>query len=331
LKGAGLLRQNRDMGELLEILRAKGRMSFAAFMASALYEPKLGYYAQPGRIRVGAGPDADFATAENLGGVFAEMVVAAARQIAGGWMDKGAVFAELGAEPGSPSVASRACPPFARVLVVPRGEEIPTDAPVVLFSNELFDAQPFHRVVRLGGVWRECGVEIVGDRAVEVLLDDFTPEVAAFAPRLPLDAPEGCRIDLPLSAEALMAEIAAKANVVAIVAFDYGLDWDDILLRRPKGTARAYRSQQIADDLLAHPGGQDITCHVAWDGLENVLRRCGFSQVKMESQEAFFMHHAFDAMQAILARKDIVETSKLRELIHPMRMGSAFQVLSATR
>jgi len=318
------------MGALLEILRGAGRMNFARFMEMALYAPSLGYYSRKAR-RVGTGPDADFATAESLGNVFFRMAAAGAANVADGWMKKGAVLVEMGAEPGADSIANHASPPFALAVALARGEAIPSDAPVVLASNELFDAQPFHRLVRRGGTWRECGAEVVGDRVAECLMDSLSPEVEAFAGHLPPDAPEGARLDLPLAAEKRMAEIAAQGNVVALVAFDYGLDWADILYRRPSGTARAYRSQRLVEDLYADPGEQDLTCHVAWDGLEAVLRSAGFSVVKTQSQEAFFMHNAFAAMTKILSKADPVECGKLRELIHPMRMGSAFQVLSAVR
>ena len=318
------------MGQLLEILRAKGRMSFAEFMRTALYEPELGYYARPAR-RVGRDAGADFATAESLGQVYAELAVAGTASVAGKLVEEGAVFVEMGAEPGSECAARHASPPFASALTVSLSDVLPEGKPLVLFSNELFDAQPFYRIVRLGGVWRECGVEIVGDRAVEVLLDKPSAQAEIFLPRLPQDAPEGYRADLPLDAMALLLQLAMNWDIAAIVAFDYGLDWDDIVLRRPKGTARAYRAQRISEDLLAEPGLQDLTCHIAWDYMEKILRKAGFSSVVTESQESFFMHRAFPAIERILARGDPVECGKLRELIHPMRMGSAFQVLSAVR
>ncbi|MFA5256791.1 MAG: SAM-dependent methyltransferase [Opitutales bacterium] len=317
------------MNALLDLLASKGATSFADFMRAALYAPGLGYYAKD-RRRVGTRRDADFYTAESLGPVFAKLVCGAAWAIAAGSGGAEPLFVEMGAEPLS-SVAASACPPFSKAIALERGGEIPQDGSVILFSNELFDAQPFHRVARLGGRWRECGVRIEGGRAVEVLLDALSEPVAAFAGRLPVEASEGYRMDLPLEAEALMASIAAKENVVAVIAFDYGLDWADILYRRPSGTARAYRRHELCPDLLADPGEQDLTCHICWDGLENALRGAGFTDVRTMRQEAFFMRHAMPQMEEVLRRGDVVECGKLRELIHPSRMGAAFQVLLALR
>lgn len=319
------------MPTLLEPLSRKGLMPFDRFMEIALYEPELGYYAQKGKLRVGNVPEADFYTAESMGRVFAELVAGACHGLAAQAGLEGLTFAEMGAEPGAPNVASLACPPFAKALALPYGMQCPDKEPLLLFSNELFDAQPFHRMVYMQGCWRECGVRIVEGRAVEELLPEWSAPIAAFAPHLPKEAPEGYRLDLPLRAEALMAELASRKNVQAIVAFDYGLDWADLLYRRPAGTARAYRSQRLCEDLLEAPGEQDLTCHIAWDGLENVLRDAGFANVRLMRQESFFMRHAMAEIETILQRGDMVEGGRLRELLHPMRMGTAFQVLVALR
>jgi len=318
------------MEELTKYLATKGSMTFADFMREALYCPKLGFYERP-RSRVGRSVANDFFTAEAIGPVFADLVVEAARNLVGDEAAKSALFVEIGAEPEGGNVFSHARPAFADGLAVGRGEAFPESGPVVVFSNELFDAQPFHRVVRKGGAWRECGVKIADGRAVEVVLDELSAPVAAMAGRFPEEAGEGWRIDLPLDAIDLMDEIAARENVIAVIAFDYGLDWNDIFCRRPAGTARAYRNQTLCDDILADPGMQDITCHVAWDGLENVLESRGFSNVATERQEAFFARRAMPGIEKILKRGDLSECGKLRELLHPMRMGEIFQVLSATR
>ena len=319
------------METLAEVLAAKGRMSFAEFMRESLYHPGLGYYAREDRLRVGTRRDADFYTAESIGPVFAELVAGAAWKLAEPWREKDVRFVELGAEPEGPNVAERVCPPFGSSVALSRGFEIPDDGPVILFSNELFDAQPFHRVKFADGKWRECGVEFRDGRAEEILLDEYSAPVASFSARFPKEAPEGYRMDLPLEAGALLAEIAARQNVVAVIAFDYGYDWQDVFERRPNGSARAYRRQTLSKDILADPGEQDITCNVCWDGLENVLRKAGFSDIATERQESFFMRRSPEKIAEIVQGGDLVRRGKLAELIHPMRMGEVFQVLSAVR
>ena len=104
---------------------------------------------------------------------------------------------------------------------------------------------------------------------------------------------------------------------------------------RPGGTARAYFRHEVSRDLLARPGGQDLTCHVCWDRLERVLRGGGFDPVRVERQEAFFLRHAAPAIEALLAAKPAGEFSParqtLQELLHPAHLGHKFQILSARR
>lgn len=320
-----------SMETMLDILTAMGRMSFADFMRTALYHPELGYYSRRDRVRVGTRRDADFFTSESMGPVFAHLVAEAAWNLAAPFREEGAVFVEMGAEPGAANVPSLASSSFVGAVALRRGELLPAGAPVVLFSNELFDAQPFYRVVRRDGVWRECGVEVRDGHAVEILLEDFSEPVAAFAEKFPDVAKDGCRMDLPLEAEQLMRDIVSNRDVRAVIAFDYGLDWADVLYRRPAGTARAYRRHELVENLLADPGEQDLTCHICWDGLESVLKEAGFSQVSTVRQESFFMHHAAAGIESVLRRGDLVECGRLRELIHPDHLGSAFQALSAVR
>lgn len=319
------------METMMEVLAAKGAMTFADFMGEALYHPVLGYYSREDKVRVGTRRDADFYTAESIGPVFAELVAEAAWDLAAPWRGREVEFVELGAEPEGDNVAALTCPPFGCSVALSRGNEIPDDVPVVLFSNELFDAQPFHRVIRNGGKWRECGVAIKNGKAEEVLLDELSWPVAAMENSFSPDAPDGYRMDLPIEASAIMQRIAAQKNIVAIIAFDYGCDWKDIISLRPNGSARGYRNHTLCTDILADPGEQDITCNVCWDGLESVLRNAGFSDVKTERQEAFFMHHSTAKIEEIVKSRDIMRAGKLRELIHPMRMGEVFQVLTAVR
>lgn len=274
--------------------------------------------------------DADFYTSESLGVVFARLVVAAAWQRAAALGGGGLSFVELGAE-SADNVAAHACPPFAGARAISLGGDFTIEEPSIAFCNELLDAQPFHRVIFDGQRWVELGVAVDGASLRELPLPELSPEVAALAHELPSEAQPGYRIDLPLRAEALLREIARQPGVRGIVAFDYGLDWEDLVLRRPAGTARTYRRNHLGTDLLAHPGEQDVTCHVCWDRLERVLAEEGFHDVRLERQEAHFMRHAQTELARLLREGSPGEQATLRELIHPMRLGSAFQVLSALR
>lgn len=309
---------------------AERPLPYATFIQHALYHPELGYYTNRGRHRVGHDAGADFYTAESLGPVFARLAVAAAHRRATSAGIDIAELVECGAEAGA-GITPHASPPFAAARAIHVGESIALEAPCVVFCNELLDAQPFHRLLCTGTDWVELGVGVEAGQLVEVQLDVPTPEVAPLLPTLPIPHAQGYRIDLPLGAEALLRHMATQPGVRCIVAFDYGLDWGDLLHRRPAGTARTYHRQQLGTDLLARPGGQDITCHVCWDRLEAVLREAGYQDVRMERQEAFLVRNAAPELTLLMQQGTMEERATVRELLHPTRMGSAFQVLSATR
>jgi SAM-dependent MidA family methyltransferase len=311
-------------------------LPFARFMDLALYDPRHGYYAQP-RHRIGRDAGADFYTATSLGPLFGELVAEACATLLPPRTAGAHTWVEIGVEPAAgegAGVIAGVAHPFAGTEGFPRGRSLAIPPRAVVFSNELFDAQPCHRVVRTGGRWRETGVTCRGGAWAEVLLETLTPEVAAVADRLPAAAPEGYRIDLPLAAARLATEIAARSWTGLFVAFDYGKSWRELREETPAGTVRAYRRHRQGNDVLASPGEQDLTCHVCWDWLAESLVAQGFAPPVLESQEAFLVHHASAALARIAAAEaGNLSARKLGvlELLHPGNLGQKFQVLWARR
>lgn len=306
--------------------------SFAHFMALALYHPELGYYRRA-HGRVGLSAAADFYTSTSTGAVFGELVAAAAVTLLRPAPPGGHTFVELGAEPDG-GVLAGVAHPFREVTTLRLGAELRPVGDCVVFSNELFDAQPFHRLIGRGGAWRECGVAFMGDRLVEVELPALSAPVEAVRDRLPAAAPDGHRLDLPLAAAALCAQIARAPWQGAFIAFDYGKTWTALATDTPAGTARAYRSHRQERDLLAAPGRQDLTCHICWDWLECELAAAGFTDIRIDSQESFLVRHAGEAAARITQGAKPgpdPRRSRLHELLHPGLLGQRFQVLHARR
>jgi len=224
--------------------------------------------------------------------------------------------------------------PFADYRPIRLGQPIELPAASVVFSNELFDAQPCHRIVRRDGGWRELGVAWRDGALVEVELAHASDEWREFAGRLPPDAPEGYRLDLPTGSVALLRRIAALDWHGLFLAFDYGKSWRELTEATPQGTLRAYSRHRQVTNLLAQPGEQDLTSHVCWDWLTEVLVAHGFGRPVLESQEAFFTRHAGPELAAVMtaeAGRHSARKQALMHLLHPAHMGHKFQVLSALR
>jgi SAM-dependent MidA family methyltransferase len=315
---------------IVALLRREARagvVSFARLVEVALYASGLGYYSSD-RVRVGKGVGTDFTTAAALGPMFGQLIAGAAKSLVGDL--KSHALVEVGAEPGQAHYAGAASQ-FAELRTFRYGTMPQFPARSVLVANELLDAQPFHRFVFQGGVWRELGVRLDGaELTVEPLPEFSSPEARAFALSLPL-ADEGWILDAPLAAEVLLEKLFAGAWSGAVILLDYGKTIAQCLESSPAGTARAYRSHQLSGAILENLGSQDLTCHVLWDRIEPVLVRAGFREVRLDRQEAFFVKYAGAEMERIATSGDHEATGRLRALTHPAHFGAKFQVLHAIR
>lgn len=304
-------------------------LRFDRFVELALYDPQVGYYRRD-RPRVGRGPGTDFYTATTSGPLFGELIVAACESLLGRETVAAYRFVEIGAEPQG-GVLAGVAHPFASTTTLQVGSPVVLSGPSVVFSNELFDAQPFRRFIRRNGAWQELGVELAEGQLREVLWLSGPEPIPS---ELPAQAVEGYRLDLSFAAVELAAQIAAQPWHGLFLAFDYGKPWPELAGNTPGGTARAYHRHQQSNDLLARPGDQDLTCHVCWDWISRTLAKHGFGEPELEFQESFFVHHAADLIGKTLAAEATRLSPRklaLMQLLHPTHLGQKFQALHALR
>lgn len=320
------------MDTIIEALHAKAdkrsHLSYRDFTQVALYHPTHGYYTQK-KKRVGRNQETDFYTAESLGSVFKELILSAVTKILGKDNLKKYSFVELGAEKDY-NLLAQSSHPFKEVLTFGCLDTIEIPPHSIVFSNELLDAQPFHRFVFFNNEWRELGVKINGTTLEETLLPENTINTA----HIPTPAQEGYVIDYPKDSELLLEKIVTQNWSGLLLFFDYGHRNDPLLHDFPEGTARAYHKHQQHNDLLANPGNQDLTCHVWWDPLIDILKNQTFSHIQLDSQEKFFITQATQAIEELITHNPQnfdPRRQTLKELIHPGNMGMKFQTLWAIR
>ncbi len=315
-------------------IRSSGAITFAEFMRIALYDEDGGYYRRE-RDRIGTRPGTDFVTAYSAGNVFADLVSTAATNLLGVETAAGHVWVELGVDRNG-SLWETKPMPYRDLIVRGYGQTGPMPQSAVLFSNELFDAQPFHRVRFHRGSWREAGITTGAEPGEfrETLLEQMSPPCAAWSHHLPDDAPENHTLDLPIGAVDLLESLVAPTWNGLFLAFDYGKSWEQLLHEQPHGTLRGYSRHRQTTSILDNPGEQDITGHVCWDWMREILERHGFTDIALLGQEAFFVRHAAGAIERIITRnpgRPDPDRQRLHQLIHPGNMGQKFQVLAARR
>lgn len=212
----------------------------------------------------------------------------------------------------------------------PRGRASDT----IIFSNELIDAFPVHRVTTRGGKLRELCVGLNENRFVWV---DCEPNelVREYCRRVGLNLAEGQTAEINLDAEDFMTRAAASIERGFVVTVDYGAERDE-LLRAPHrfaGTLRAFHNHQLIEDVLARPGEQDLTTTVDWTQLRDAGEGVGLQTVRHERLDQFLLREGLlDVLENLAAAApDAVDALRLRtsarEMILPHGLTASFQIL----
>jgi len=333
---------------LLDMLRNRlkaGELPFRDFVEMALYDDGLGYYTRP---RSPVGKAADFVTSPSLSPVFGFALGRLVREFMSRTGDGQSPIVDIGCGDGSLIHQLQAEVPEARITGVERGEAIPQAGMAV--SNELFDAQPFARLVQrkvedrqscLSGQTRlsvlheltvieRDGVLDWGERAAPVEYVDY------FKSRgIALD--DGQFADVSLDWAKLYDEICRAVPRGLIVTFDYGFPKDQLFRSRMRrwGTAAAYSGQRVSRDLLANPGRQDLTAHINFTDLIETGERAGFTTLFFDRQAKFLLalgateHELFQPVTEL--REGSLELMERRDearrLVLPDGIGEDIRVL----
>jgi len=347
---------------LLDRIRGKGSISFAEFMRECLYHPEHGYYSRSGAQRFG-----DYYTSVDVHPVFGRLL---ARQLAEMWILLGSprrfAAVEAGAGVGRLAAhvldfAARELPEFYSALdyiaverSAARREEhgerlarhvsaghaassgnIPESLPVgCIFSNELLDALPAHRVLMDRGRLREISVGVQGNNFLEVLCDPSTPLLEEYFRSQDIALQEGHQAEVCLAACDWIENAGKVLSRGFVLTIDYGHEaralYDE---RHNRGTLIAYCDHVASENVLAAPGSQDLTSHVNFTALELWGSRAGLARTGLVTQSQFLVALGRANEFSDLYEPGQTEVEKLRarlllkNLIHPEGLGEKFQVL----
>ncbi|MDW8310298.1 MAG: SAM-dependent methyltransferase, partial [Verrucomicrobiales bacterium] len=212
----------------------------------------------------------------------------------------------------------------------------------VIFSNELLDAFPVHRLGwdACHRRWFEWGVTWHEGRFAWTRLDpsDAGRWIEEFFGPLPpelLDVlPDGFTTEVCPAATDWWRRAAASLKRGKLLTIDYGLEAEEFLQpARAAGTLRAYRRHQPAADPLAEPGEQDLTAHVNFTALRRAGELAGLKTEAFHTQAQFLTAIAERAWQPGrgFGRWTSAETRQFQTLTHPEHLGRGFRVLIQSR
>ncbi|MBV1886151.1 MAG: SAM-dependent methyltransferase [Parvibaculaceae bacterium] len=338
-------------------ITTEGPLPLADYMALSLNHPTLGYYRKQDPL----GAAGDFTTAPEISQMFGELVGMCLLDV---WSRAGMpkfTLAEIGPGRGSLMAdvwrASNILPPFQvaadthlietspalraeQKKRVPhatwheRLEDLPTDKPLYLIANELFDALPIRQFERLSNNWFERYVRLSEKSTAEAPLFEaclvpLAPGAEDLLPPSMQTAPDGSIVEHCPSGLALIEELShrlAKQGGMALI-IDYGFDG-------PAGgdTFQALRSHKFADPFI-EPGSADLTAHVNFLTLKNAASRAGVQALGSIEQGAFLRNLGIEARaQTLIAKASPSQQSDVVSALHRLtddkEMGSLFKVLA---
>ena len=347
------------------------RITFADFMAACLYEPGLGYYTSPGR-KVGA--EGDFYTSITVHGAFGRVI---AREIAQMWrsMESPTRFTlvECGAGNGrlacdimdflaerepdmygglrlvlveqEPSLESA-----QREMLAAHSDRLDWCSPHefasgtftfrgCLYSNELIDALPVHRVVMTSDGLKEVYVTCKDGEFAEEAGEPSTPEIAAYLKRVAVELYPGQQAEVNLNAPDWLASASRALKRGFILTIDYGYSAAELYTpRRKLGTMLCYYRHQIEENPYLRLGLQDITTHVDFTTLMKCGEKSGLQNDWFGEQYRFLLSAGIVEEIEEIERSSVSDEEKLRlrltikKLILPDGgMGETFKVLIQSR
>jgi SAM-dependent MidA family methyltransferase len=311
---------------LRQVVLERGPMSFAQFMETALYCPKIGYYERSGGV---VGTQGDFFTSVSAAPLFAELLAFQCAEWLTDIAAERVMLVEAGAHDAAlakgilswlklrrpellgrleywfvePSEARRAwqkanVDEFAgQVRWVGNVQSLPPVNGVIL-SNELVDAMPVHRLAWAAEAreWIELGVGIQGEGFQWVPLSqptiDIPAELKLAGFEIPLELaqvlPNGFVLEVSPAAREWWSRAATRLERGRLLTVDYGLEAEQLLApQRAEGTLRSYKDHRLVPDVLNNPGEQDITAHINFSQLRLAGESFGLRTEPLLSQERF--------------------------------------------
>ncbi|MGA7860893.1 MAG: SAM-dependent methyltransferase [Thermoplasmata archaeon] len=319
----------------------EGFLPFDRFMEISLYDPGRGFY---DRATTRLGREGDFYTAPHVHGLFGATLAEHFRQIrrtegSPSWFPIVEVGPGDGTLAGDIRAALRRPPAEAagwEYILVERsaalraaiearlGRAEPGEIPWrfapslgsagplrgIVLANELLDAFPFRRLLKTDGGWAELGVIVPPEGPVRSEVRG--PGRTDMPADLPTDAPAGTVLEVSLTMEAWIRELADHLAAGRAVLIDYGVEQEALLSRGGTGTMEAIREHRSVDP-LSRPGTADISAWVNFTRVRRAAEVAGLQETFYGPLSEALMAWGLDDVRAQLETgADPVEAVKLR-------------------
>lgn len=338
----------------------QNRITFAQYMALALYHQQYGYYSSA--VSIGSG--GDFFTTASLGRDFGELLAVQFEQM---WHNLGCpdpfYLVEMGAGNGELAYdilnyfnSGRDLVKSLKYIIIERSPALIQAQQQLLqfddldlswqtwsdlaldsiegcfFSNELVDAFPVHLVEKREDL-QEVYLTLEGGKLTEIVDSISTEDIRRYFAGFDIDLvaepyPTGYRTEVNLEARNWMEKVAARLKRGYLLTIDYGYTAKKYYSpARSRGTLQCYYQHRRHNNPYANLGYQDLTAHVNFTALQqwgeaSELQTIGFTQ-----QGLFLMALGLgDRLNELSSGKyNVLEIFKRRDALHqaidPMGLG----------
>ncbi|MEI7026733.1 class I SAM-dependent methyltransferase [Paenibacillus sp. y28] len=349
----------------------QSRMTFREYMDACLYHPEYGYYTSD---RQKLGKEGDFYTSGFIGGVFGPLI---ARELAGlhqectagceafrimewgggdgrlagqilDWLkaEKAQLYARLSyvmveSSPHHRALIHERLASHADKIVLlerPPWECGIDGADWMVFSNELLDAMPVHRLVYERKQWREIYVERRATGGLSLVRGGLSsPCLALYAAAYCPQAEEGQHIEVNLAAIDWISRIGSWLENGAVLTVDYGDFASELYAaHRMDGTLLCYFKHQAHDRVLDRPGEQDMTAHVNFSACIDAGLKAGLRHAGLRTQKQFMVDAGIlELLQSDVSGDPFSPAAKrnraIRQLLLSDGMSELFKVLKQVK
>ena len=207
-------------------------------------------------------------------------------------------------------------------------DQLDTDSVTgVMFSNELVDAFPVHRVRLDNQHLQEVYVDYKDGKFVERTGPLSSPKLDEYIHQHGVHLGEGQTSELHLPAEQWMGQVAKVLRRGIVITVDYGHTGSDYYAaERNNGTFLCYYRHAISTNPYHRVGEQDMTAHVNFSALATVGEERGLLPMGFTNLANWLMGLGVEEMVGD-QDPESKEIQALSQLLRPHGMGTTFKVL----
>lgn len=370
--------QKTHSQQLLSVIRAAirvdnkgdgGQIGFDQYMAMALYQPGLGYYAA-GSQKFGAA--GDFITSPEVSPLFAQSIARQVQQVMVELSQP--VLIEFGAGSGILAVdlllelekldslpheywiievsaelqqrqqrrIKESCAHLAdKVLWLQQLPEQPVEA--VMIANEVLDAMPAVAFEKQNGQLFERVIVEDNEQlgwALKPADEKLQSAVAEIEVAIEQTLPENYRSEYNPSIKPWLNSLSGILKKGLILLIDYGYDAKEYYsVEREMGTMMCYYRHRAHEDFFFYPGVQDITAFVDFTAVAEAAIASDLEVMGYTTQVQFLfgcgLAEIFESKMAQLSENDVKQqlhlSQQVKTLTLPGEMGERFKVMALAK